>query len=191
MTFFRIFENILGYKTPPKKRRLPSSARPAAASRCRHVPSAQQYYDLTAKKRASVPHLGEGEAWKSPSRGRLAWPSAWRGIVNNCKSRPTREHCNQRIGCCSAVRRIALRTAALLYCSTGKVRGWMVGDGWVVEGGALAPGDGRVSPKNETPPVCFLFHTWYLAQKVLKNQPTNCSPRTRCTAVRTAAILVS
>ena len=27
--------------------------------------------------------------------------------------------------------------------------------------------------------------------KVLKNQPTNCSPRTRCTAVRTAALLYS
>ena len=53
----------------------------------------------------------------------------------------------------------------------------MVGGGWVVDSGLLAPRDGRVSSKNETPP------------KVLKEQPTNCSPRTRCTAVRTAALL--
>ena len=32
----------------------------------------------------------------------------------------------------------------------------------------------------------FLFPVSY---KVLKNQPTNCSPRTRCAAVRTAALL--
>ena len=35
----------------------------------------------------------------------------------------------------------------------------MVGGGWVVDGGSLAPRDGRVSSKNETSPVCFLFHT--------------------------------
>ena len=29
---------------------------------------------MPAKERPSVPHLGEGEAWKSPSRGRLACP---------------------------------------------------------------------------------------------------------------------
>ena len=29
---------------------------------------------MPAKERASVPHLGEGGAWKSPSRGRLACP---------------------------------------------------------------------------------------------------------------------
>ena len=52
---------------------------------------------------------------ESATRARFAWPPAWRGIVNNCKSR----HCNQRIGCCSPVRCIALRTAALLYCCTG------------------------------------------------------------------------
>ena len=34
----------------------------------------------------------------------------------------------------------------------------MVGGGWVVDGGSLAPRDGRVSSKNETPPVCFLCH---------------------------------
>ena len=28
-----------------------------------------------------------------------------------------------------------------------------------MDGGSLAPRDGRVSSKNETPPVCFLFHT--------------------------------
>ena len=28
-----------------------------------------------------------------------------------------------------------------------------------------------------------------VSYKVLKNQPTNCSPRTRCTAIRTAALL--
>ena len=64
----------LGQNTPPKKRRLPSSTRPQAASRCRHVPSAQQHYDMPAEERASEPHLGEGGAWKSPSRGRLACP---------------------------------------------------------------------------------------------------------------------
>ena len=153
--------------------------------------AAQQLYDAPATEGPSVPHLGEGEAWKSPSRGRLAcpprafswwlpaicffsnsklypifellsdhlskgqshghettrapastasttaasshrrspsaesvtralfaWPPAWRGIVSNCKSRPARERCNQRIGCCSPVRCIALRTAALLYCFT-------------------------------------------------------------------------
>ena len=32
----------------------------------------------------------------------------------------------------------------------------------------------------------FLFPVSY---KVLKNQPTKCSPRTRCAAVRTAALL--
>ena len=37
--------------------------------------------------------------------------------------------------------------------------GWWVGGGWVVDGGSLASRDGRVSSKNETPPVCFLFHT--------------------------------
>ena len=46
--------------TPPKKLRLPSSTRPQAASRCRHVPSAQQHYDVPAEERPSVPHLGEG-----------------------------------------------------------------------------------------------------------------------------------
>ena len=85
------FEKYFGSNTPPKKLRLPSSTRPPAASRYRHVPSAQQHYDVPAKERASVPHLGEGEAWKSPSRGRLVWPPAWRGVVNNCKSRPARE----------------------------------------------------------------------------------------------------
>ena len=35
----------------------------------------------------------------------------------------------------------------------------MVGGGWVVDGGSLAPRDGRVSSKNETSPVFFLFHT--------------------------------
>ena len=115
---FFYLRKYLGYNTPPKKLRLPSSTRPPAASRCRHVQSAQQHYDVPAKGRLSVPHLGEGEAWNR-SRGRLAWPPAWRGIVNSCKSRPAREHCNQRIGCCSPVRCIALRTAALLYCCTG------------------------------------------------------------------------
>ena len=33
------------------------------------------------------------------------------------------------------------------------------GGWWVEDGGSLAPRDGRVSSKNETPPVCFLFHT--------------------------------
>ena len=60
--------------TPRQKLRLPSSTRPPAASRCRHVPSAQQHYDAPAKERPSAPYLGEGEAWKSPSRGRLACP---------------------------------------------------------------------------------------------------------------------
>ena len=144
------FEIILVIRPPRKKLRLPSSTRPPAASRCRHIPPAQQHYDVPAKERASLPHLGEGGAWKSPSRGRLAWPPAWRGIANNCKSRPAREHCNQRIGCCSPVRCNAVRTAALLYCSTGLVRGcmvggWVVGGGWVVYGGSLAPRDGRIS----------------------------------------------
>ena len=61
--------------TPPQKScdsRAPS--RPPAASRCRHVPSAQQHYDVPAKEWPSVPHLGEGGAWKLPSRGRLACP---------------------------------------------------------------------------------------------------------------------
>ena len=74
MTFFWIFEISWLYNTPPKKRRLPSSTRPPAASRCRHVPSAQQHYGVPAKERASVLHLGEGGAWKSHSRGRLACP---------------------------------------------------------------------------------------------------------------------
>ena len=33
-----------------------------------------------------------------------------------------------------------------------------MGGGWVVDG-SLASRDGRTSSKNETPPVCFLFHT--------------------------------
>ena len=75
MTFFWIFENILVTIPPPKKRRLPSSTRPPAASRCRHVPSAQQHYDVPAKERASVPHLGEGETWnRPPGDGSLAPP---------------------------------------------------------------------------------------------------------------------
>ena len=98
------FGKYLGYNTPPEKLRLRCSTRPPASSRCRPVPSAQQHYDVPAKERASLPHLGEGEAWKSPSRGRLAWHPAWRGISNNCKSRPAREHCNQRIGCCSPIK---------------------------------------------------------------------------------------
>ena len=181
--------------------RLPSSTRPPAASRCRHVPSAQQHYDVPAKERPSVPHLGEGEAWKSPSRGRLAcppplflrrcplfffrtklrpiiklsncfsafrsleptsapastastttpepitaassrrrspcaesatralfaWPPAWRGIVNLCKSRPAREHFNQRIGCCLPVRCRLLLYVLLLCCTavvSRSVGGW-------------------------------------------------------------------
>ena len=55
----------------------------------------------------------------------------------------------------------------------------MVGGGWVVDGGSLAPRDGRVSSPR-------LFPASY---NVLKNQPTNCFPRTRCTAVRTAVLL--
>ena len=74
MTFIWIFENILVITPPPRKVRLPSSTRPPAASRCRHVRSAHQHYDVPAKARASVPHLGEGGAWKSPPRGRLACP---------------------------------------------------------------------------------------------------------------------
>ena len=70
--FFGIFENILVI-TPPNLQ-LPSSTRPPAASRCRHVPFAQQHYDVPAKERPSVPHLDEGGAWNSPSRGRLACP---------------------------------------------------------------------------------------------------------------------
>ena len=34
-----------------------------------------------------------------------------------------------------------------------------MGGGRVVDGGSLAPRDGRVSSKNEIPPICFLFHT--------------------------------
>ena len=37
--------------------------------------------------------------------------------------------------------------------------GRLVGGGRVVDGGSLAPRDGRVSSKNEIPLVCFLFHT--------------------------------
>ena len=69
-----LFENTLVITSPPKKLRLPSSTRPPVASRWRHVRSAQQHYDVPAKERASVPHLGELGAWKSPSRGRLACP---------------------------------------------------------------------------------------------------------------------
>ena len=39
---------------------------------------------------------------------------------------------------------------------------------WVVDGGSLAPRDAQVSSKNETPPVCFLFHT----RSSITNQPT-------------------
>ena len=130
------FLEIILVITPPEKLRLPSSTRPPAASRCRHASSAQQHYDVQAKKRASVPHLGEGGAWKSPSRGRLAWPPALRGIVYNCKCRQAREHCNQRIGCCSPVRCIAQRTAACCTAVLGRsVGGWWVVGRWCVVGG--------------------------------------------------------
>ena len=33
-----------------------------------------------------------------------------------------------------------------------------MGGGWVVDGGSLAPRDGRLSSKFEASPVCFLFH---------------------------------
>ena len=56
---------------------------------------------------------------ESATRALFGWPPAWRGIVNNCKSRPAREHCNQQLGSCSSVRRIALRIAAMLCCCTG------------------------------------------------------------------------
>ena len=59
----------------------------------------------------------------------------------------------------------------------------MVGGLWVVDGGSLAPRDGRVSSKLETPPVCFLFHrrfsrTNQLAAPVLLYVLLHC-----CTAV--------
>ena len=157
LTFFWIFENIL-VTTPPQKSC--DSRAPLGLRRPRGAATSHPHSSTTTcrrKERPSVPHLGEGEAWKSHSRERLAWPPAWRGIliVNNCKSRPARE---QRIGCCSPVRCIAIRTAALLDCSTGWVRGLMLGGRWVVDGGSLAHGDGRVSSKNKTPPFvsCFI-----------------------------------
>ena len=112
---------------------------------------------------------------ESATRALFAWPPAWRGIVNNCKSRPAREHCNQRIGCCSPVRCIALRTAALLYCCTGLVRGWMVGGGWWMAARSL-PEMAEYRQKMKLPPSvsCFIQGS--------NNQPTNCSPRTGAVA---------
>ena len=66
------FGKWFGYNTRLKKLRLPSSTQPLSALRCRHVPSAKHHYDASAKERASVPHVGDGGAWKSPSPRRLA-----------------------------------------------------------------------------------------------------------------------
>ena len=66
--------------------------------------------------------------------------------------------------------------------------GRFVGAWWVVGGWRTAA---RPLPemaeyrRKMTPPRLFP-----VSYKVLKNQPTNCAPRTRCTAVRTAALLL-
>ena len=132
--FFWIFENILVI-TPPQ------TATPELHSASGGLALPPRPIRTAALRRAGestgvgAPPRRGGSA-EIASRGRLAWPPAWRGIVNKYKPRPARGHCNQRIGCCSPVRCIALRTAALLYC-TGWVRGWVVGGGWVVDGGSL------------------------------------------------------
>ena len=51
-----------------------------------------------------------------------------------------------------------------------------------MDGGSLAPRKAEYRQKTKHP---RMFPVSY--NKVLKNQPTNCAPRTRCTAVRTAA----
>ena len=189
MTFFGFFENILVI-TPLKKRRLSSSTRPPAASRCCHVPSGQQHYDVPAKERPSMPHLGEGGNWKSPSRGWLAWPPAWPGIVNNCKSRQPESFVTNES---AAARLSGVLLNVLLHCRTavlgrsvgGWVGGW-VGGGWVVGGWWMAarslPEMAEYRQKMKLPPFvsCFIQGP---------QEPNNCSPRTRCTAVRTAALL--
>ena len=102
-----------------------------------------------------------------------------RRIVN--KARLAREHCNQRIGCCAPVRCIAPRTAVLLYwVGPGGDGGWWVGGGRRL---ARSPRWPSMVKKCNSPRL------FPVSNSVLKNQPTNCSPRTRCTAVRTAAPL--
>ena len=59
---------------PPKKAATPELHSASGGLALPHVPSAQQQYDMPANERPSVPHIGEGGAWKSPARGRLACP---------------------------------------------------------------------------------------------------------------------
>ena len=74
MAFVGIFQNTLVIPPPRNRcdRRAPLSLRRPRG--CRHIPSARQHYDVPAKGRPSLPHLGVGGAGKSPTRGRLAPP---------------------------------------------------------------------------------------------------------------------
>ena len=89
----------------------------------------------------------------------------------------------------AAARLSGVLLTVLLHCCTdvlGRFVGawWVVGGWWVAGRRRLARSpNGPVSSKNEPP---RLFPVSY---KVLKNQPNNSAPRTRCTAVRTAALL--
>ena len=125
----------------PKKLRLPSSTRPPAASRCRHVPSARLRYDVPAKERASVFHLGEGVAWKSPSRGRLACPPRFFFVAARIFVFRTPTILNFRIAfwplepwtrgdkraCVNSTYCCTCCTCCTAVCSKGLVGGWVCG----------------------------------------------------------------
>ena len=96
---------------------------------------------------------------ESATRALFAWPPAWRGIVNNIMANPAQPESN--VSNESAAARLSgVLLYVLLHCCAA-VLGRFVDGGWWVGGGwrSLVPRGGRVSSKNETSPVCFLFHS--------------------------------
>ena len=73
-----------------------------------------------------------------------------------------------------------------MHCCTA-VLGRFVGAWWVLGGWWTAARSlPEMAEYRKEMKLPLLFPVLY---NVLKNQPTNCAPRTRCTAVRTAALL--
>ena len=156
VAFFRIFENMLVITPPPKS----CDARAPLGLRRPRVPTTSPPHSSTTTCREKTgvgapPRRGGSVEIALPGTARLAPGVAWNSKQLEIPLSPRALQPPNR-----------LLLACEVYCSTYCciavpqywVGPWMVGGGWVVDGGSLAPRDGRVSSKNETPPVCFLFH---------------------------------
>ena len=67
-----------GYNTPQKQPRLPSSTRPPAASRWRHVPPTQQPYDVPANEWVPCPTRRAGRVERHPPGDGSTCSPGWR-----------------------------------------------------------------------------------------------------------------